>query len=138
MLIRGVGAPTRRVGDVTVRSFRRDGDTCERNLALADRRQIWVVTKRLGSPAPDPCELGDAATDYAVGVDRGRLRAPADREALRHRDDTGRRRREETAEVMSGRPAAMDHRAGRPATARPAHRPTPRRPAPRRAGRAAP
>ena len=66
--------PTRRVGNVTVMTSPRDGDTCERTIAVADRRQIRVIAKRFGSPAPDPCTLGDAATDHAVAVlDRGQV-----------------------------------------------------------------
>ncbi len=66
--------PARRVGNVTVMTSPRDGDTCERTIAAADRRQIRVIAKRFGSPAPDPCALGDAATDHAVAVlDRGQV-----------------------------------------------------------------
>ncbi|MEU0838608.1 serine/threonine-protein kinase [Streptomyces sp. NPDC005962] len=66
--------PARRIGNVTVMTSPRDGDICERTLALADRKQIRVIAKRLGSPAPDPCALGDAATDHAVAVlDRGQV-----------------------------------------------------------------
>lgn len=66
--------PARRIGNVTVMTSPRDGDTCERTIAAADRQQIQVIAKRLGSPAPDPCALGDAATDHAVAVlDRGQV-----------------------------------------------------------------
>jgi serine/threonine protein kinase len=66
--------PTRRIGNVTVMTSPRDGDICERTIAAADRRQIRVIAKRLGSSAPDPCALGDAATDHAVAVlDRGQV-----------------------------------------------------------------
>lgn len=60
--------PTRRVGDITVAAFQRDGDACVRAIATADRKQIRIVGKRFGSPAPDPCELADAATDHVVGI----------------------------------------------------------------------
>ncbi|MEU5270135.1 serine/threonine-protein kinase [Streptomyces hygroscopicus] len=70
----GSGTSTRRVGSVTVDAFRREGDTCVRNIASADRKQVWIITERLDTPAPDPCQLGDAATDYAVSVmDRGQV-----------------------------------------------------------------
>ncbi|MEU4893008.1 serine/threonine-protein kinase [Streptomyces sp. NPDC044780] len=66
--------PTRRVGNVTIGAYQREGDKCVRNIASADRKQIWIITERLGTPAPDPCRLGDAATDYAVSVlDRGQV-----------------------------------------------------------------
>ncbi|MGP3939693.1 MULTISPECIES: serine/threonine-protein kinase [Streptomyces] len=70
----GGDVPTRRVGNVTVGAFQREGDECVRNIASADRKQIWIITERLDTPAPDPCQLGDAATDYAVSVlDRGQV-----------------------------------------------------------------
>ncbi|MFJ1992338.1 serine/threonine-protein kinase [Streptomyces asiaticus] len=70
----GGDVPTRRVGNVTVGAYQRDGDECLRNIASADRKQIWIITERLGTPAPDPCQLGDAATDYVVSVlDRGQV-----------------------------------------------------------------
>ncbi|WP_413099142.1 serine/threonine-protein kinase [Streptomyces sp. Inha503] len=70
----GGDVPTRRVGNVTVGAYQRDGDECLRNIASADRKQIWIITERLDTPAPDPCQLGDAATDYAVSVlDRGQV-----------------------------------------------------------------
>ncbi|MEU9968373.1 serine/threonine-protein kinase [Streptomyces malaysiensis] len=70
----GGDVPTRRVGNVTVGAFQREGDECLRNIASADRKQIWIITERLDTPAPDPCQLGDAATDYAVSVlDRGQV-----------------------------------------------------------------
>jgi len=66
--------PARRVGNVTVMTSPRDGDICERTIAAADRKQIRVIAKRFGSPAPDPCALGDAAADHAVAVlDRGQV-----------------------------------------------------------------
>ncbi|MFE3826109.1 serine/threonine-protein kinase [Streptomyces sp. NPDC059092] len=61
-------SPTRRVGNVTVAAFQRDGDACVRAIATADRKQIQVIGKRLDSPAPDPCELADATTDHVVSV----------------------------------------------------------------------
>ncbi|GAA2327472.1 hypothetical protein GCM10010376_54280 [Streptomyces violaceusniger] len=70
----GGDVPTRRVGNVTVAAYKRDGDECLRNITSADRKQILIITKRLDTPAPDPCQLGDAATDYAVSVlDRGQV-----------------------------------------------------------------
>ncbi|MCQ8191357.1 serine/threonine-protein kinase [Streptomyces rugosispiralis] len=70
----GGDVPTRRVGNVTVGAYQRDGDECRRNIGSADRKQIWIITERLGTPAPDPCQLGDAATDYVVSVlDRGQV-----------------------------------------------------------------
>ncbi|WP_413797524.1 serine/threonine-protein kinase [Streptomyces iranensis] len=70
----GGDVPTRRVGNVTVGAYQRDGDECLRNIASADRKQIWIITERLDTPAPDPCQLGDAATDYVVSVlDRGQV-----------------------------------------------------------------
>ncbi|GAU69632.1 two-component histidine kinase [Streptomyces sp. NBRC 110611] len=64
--------PTRRAGNVTVGAFPRDGDTCVRSIATADRKQILLIGERLASPAPDPCALADAATDHAVALlDRG-------------------------------------------------------------------
>ncbi|MFJ1649603.1 serine/threonine-protein kinase [Streptomyces sp. NPDC088258] len=62
------GVPTRKVGDLVIAAFERDGDACVRGIATADRQQIQVIGKRLGSPAPDLCELADAATDQVVGV----------------------------------------------------------------------
>ncbi|WP_405776962.1 serine/threonine-protein kinase [Streptomyces sp. NBC_00859] len=66
--------PTRRVGNVTVGSYARDGDECERHIATADHEQIVIVGKRRAAGAPDPCALADAGTDVAVGVlDRGKV-----------------------------------------------------------------
>ncbi|MFD8455904.1 serine/threonine-protein kinase [Streptomyces antimycoticus] len=70
----GGDVPTRRIGNVTVGAFQREGDECVRNIASADRKQIWIITERLAAPAPDPCQLGDAATDYAISVlDHGQV-----------------------------------------------------------------
>ncbi|MFD7505800.1 serine/threonine-protein kinase [Streptomyces sp. NPDC059850] len=66
--------PARRIGNVTVMTSPRDGDVCERTIAVADRKQIRVIAKRFSASAPDPCALGDAATDHAVSVlDRGQV-----------------------------------------------------------------
>lgn len=82
--------PTRRVGNVTVGSYARDGDECERHIATADHQQVVLVAKRRVAGAPDPCELADAGTDVAVGVlDRGavpRRPSPAAAASLARRD----------------------------------------------------
>ncbi|WP_230396456.1 serine/threonine-protein kinase [Streptomyces blattellae] len=63
------GAPsTRVVRNITVVTLQRDGDACERAILTADRKQIRVIGKQFDTPAPDPCELADAATDHAVGI----------------------------------------------------------------------
>ncbi|WP_328315645.1 serine/threonine-protein kinase [Streptomyces sp. NBC_00388] len=68
----GGDVPSRRVGNVTVDSYARDGDECERHIATADHQQVVIVAKQRTTGAPDPCELADAGTDMAVGVlDRG-------------------------------------------------------------------
>ncbi|MEV0847329.1 serine/threonine-protein kinase [Streptomyces sp. NPDC049954] len=64
----GDDVPTRRVGNVTLGTARRDGDDCERTIATADSEQIVVVGERYESPSPDPCRLADAAVDHALGV----------------------------------------------------------------------
>nr|PPQ56123.1 hypothetical protein C5F59_05050 [Streptomyces sp. QL37] len=62
------GVPVRTVGNVEVASFPREEDACVRVIATADRQQIQIIGKQWDTPAPNLCELADAATDYAVGV----------------------------------------------------------------------
>ncbi|MER5525208.1 protein kinase [Streptomyces sp. NPDC002677] len=59
---------TRVVGHLTVVDLKPDDDSCERAVLTADRHQIRIVGKKLGTGAPDPCDLADAATDHVVGV----------------------------------------------------------------------
>lgn len=86
----GGDVPTRRVGNVTVGSYARDGDECERHIATADHEQVVIVAKRRAAGAPEPCELADAGTDVAVGVlDRGavpRRSSPVAAASLARRD----------------------------------------------------
>lgn len=60
--------PVRTVGNVTIASFPREGDACVRIIATADDQQVQIIGKQWDTPAPNLCELADAATDHAVGV----------------------------------------------------------------------
>jgi len=53
---------------LTVVTLVRDGRACERAVLTTDGKQVRVIGKQLGEPAPDPCRLADAATDRVVGV----------------------------------------------------------------------
>lgn len=65
-------ANTRRVGNVEIATTERNGDGCVRFIATSDRQEIVVIGERLESGSPDPCQLADAATDYAASVlDKG-------------------------------------------------------------------
>ncbi|MBH5335468.1 hypothetical protein IHE55_11945 [Streptomyces pactum] len=57
---------TRRVGRVTVAEPRGGDGSCDRNLGLADGRQIWITAEREAPSAPDVCRLADAAVEHAV------------------------------------------------------------------------
>ncbi|MFJ5264707.1 protein kinase [Streptomyces sp. NPDC088387] len=59
---------TRLVGDLTVVTLKRDGESCTRAVLTADDHQIRVIGKDLAAGAPDPCAMADAATDHVVGV----------------------------------------------------------------------
>ncbi|MFJ2264460.1 hypothetical protein ACIOKD_40330 [Streptomyces sp. NPDC087844] len=62
------GIPVRTVGNVTIASFPREEDACVRIIATADDQQVQIIGKQWDTPAPNLCELADAATDHAVGV----------------------------------------------------------------------
>lgn len=62
------GVPVRTVGNVRIASFPREGDACVRIIATADDQQVQIIGKQWDTPAPNLCELADAATDHTVGV----------------------------------------------------------------------
>jgi hypothetical protein len=59
---------THLAGGLTVVTLKRNGRACERAVLTTDGKQIRVIGKQLGEPAPDPCQMADAATDRVVGV----------------------------------------------------------------------